>query len=82
MRRRIAALLMVVGFLLATAAPAALAQGEGGCDPQPGQVEKAQSPQINPPQGKPGATRRDSSGVEHDPSDPRTGFGDRVEECA
>ena len=84
LRKRVAVLVataMIVLAMLAASAPA-FAQGEGGCDPQPGQVEKSQGPQINPPQGKPGETRRDPTGNEHDPTDGKTGFGDRVDACA
>jgi hypothetical protein len=66
--------------MLAAAAPV-FAQGEGGCDVSPGQVEKNRAPQLNPPETKPGATRRDSEANNHD-ENIRTGFGDRVEECA
>jgi hypothetical protein len=82
MKRRIAALLMVMGFMLATATPAALAQGEGfdqgvgGSDPQPGQTEKAQSSGIQPPQDKPGGLHRSDSS--HGTTDSTTGFGKRV----
>ena len=81
------ALLMVMGFMLATATPTAFAQGEGsdqgvgGSDPQPGQTEKAQSPQIDPPQAKPGDFTRSSTANEHDTSGGKTGFGNRVQEC-
>jgi hypothetical protein len=81
MRRRIAALLMVVGFLLATAAPVS-AQGEGGCDANPGASEGSSSPNGTPPQGKPGHLNRDTTATEHDPSGSGTGFGNRVLECA
>ena len=80
------ALLMVMGFMLATAAPTAFAQGEGsdqgvgGSDPQPGQTEKAQSPQIDPPQAKPGGFTRSTTANEHDPSGGQTGFGKRVQQ--
>jgi hypothetical protein len=80
MRRRIAALLMVVGVMLATAAPAALAQGEGGSDPQPGQTEKARAGHGPPSEVKPGLAHRNTQANAHDPSDPSTGFGRRVEE--
>lgn len=79
----VAAAVMLLSMLVA-AAPA-FAQGEGfdqgvgGSDPQPGQTEKAQSPQIDPPQGKPGVSRRDSSAAEHDQSDSRSSFGKRVD---
>jgi hypothetical protein len=76
---------MVIGFMLATAAPAAFAQGEGfdqgvgGSDQQPGQTGKAQSSTSTPPQGKPGSIQRSESGSKNDPSDNGTGFGKRVE---
>ena len=58
LRKRVAVLVaaaMMVLSMLAVSAPA-FAQGEGGCDPQPGQTEKAQSSGSTPPQGKPGET--------------------------
>jgi len=86
MRRRIAALLMVAGFMLATAAPAALAQpeehpgqGSGATDPNPGQTQEASSHNVVPPTGKPGGARRDPTANEHDTSDPSTGRGKRNE---
>jgi hypothetical protein len=84
LRKRLAVLVAAAVMLLsmfAVTAPA-FAQGEGGCDPQPGESEMNRSPQLSPPQSKPGTTRRDPSGGEHDTSDVRTGFGDRVDECA
>ena len=84
MRKYLAALLVAVGILLVMAAPA-FAQGEGfdegvgGSDPQPGQTEKSRAPQVNPPQGEPGATRRAPTAHEHDTSDRSTGFGERVD---
>jgi hypothetical protein len=78
MRRRIAALLMVVGFMLATAAPAALAQPEGcpGGELQPGQSgERERAPFDAPSGGKPGSALRSPSGDEHDPSADTTGRG-------
>jgi hypothetical protein len=83
LRKRVAVLVaaaMMVLSMLAVSAPA-FAQGEGGCDPQPGQTEKAQSSGSTPPQGKPGGNKRSESGSEHNPSDSRTGFGIRVDEC-
>jgi len=76
MKRRIAALLMVPVFVLATAAPV-FAQGTGGCDIQPGQTERSQSDHASPPQGHPGAIYSDNP-----QSAGATGFGDRVQECA
>jgi hypothetical protein len=73
MRRRIAALLMVVGVMLASAAPAALAQpeddpgqGSGATDPNPGQTEASRSNHETPPNFKPGAGRRSTEANEHD----------------
>jgi hypothetical protein len=84
MRRRIAALLMVVGFMLASAAPAALAQpedhpgqGSGAIDSNPGRSEGSKSHVSTPPPVKPGGTVRDPTASEHDTSDPRTGRGKR-----
>lgn len=79
MKRRIAALLMAVGFMLATAAPAALAQGLGGSDPNPGTSEGSNSNHNTPPTEKPGGFHRNSHANEHD-SGTSTGFGQRVEE--
>ncbi len=78
MRRRIAALLMVAGFMLATAAPVfAVPEGCPGGEMQPGQSgERARAPQISPSEVKPGAGRRDPSGAEHDPSGDLTGRGE------
>lgn len=84
MRRRIAVLVamaVMMVAMLAASAPA-FAQGVGGCDPQPGQTEKSQSPHISPPGGKPSGFQRASTANEHDTSDPRTGFGQRVDERA
>ena len=84
LRKRVAVLVaaaVMVLSMLAASAPV-FAQGEGGCDQQPGQTEKARAPQNSPPLGEPGATRRSQTGNEHDTSDRSTGFGERVEECA
>jgi hypothetical protein len=84
MRRRIAALLMVVGFMLATAAPAALAQpedhpgqGSGATDSNPGNSEGSASHVSTPPGTKPGAVVRHPTANEHDTSDTATGRGRR-----
>jgi hypothetical protein len=82
MKRRIAALLMVVGFMLATAAPAAFAQGTGKCDPQPGQAEKSRSPQAAPPGARPGDMHSDHSGGAHDTNSGLTGRGERCQGLA
>ena len=80
MKKRIAALVMVVGFMLATAAPT-FAQGVGGSDPNPGQSEGSSAPIGTPPQDRPGTSIRDPIANE---AEPRTGtgsgFGRRVEE--
>jgi hypothetical protein len=84
LRKRVAVLVaaaVMVLSMLAASAPV-FGQGVGGCDSQPGQVKKTRSPQASPPQTKPGATRCDPSGGEHDPTSGGTGFGKRVEECA
>ena len=69
MRRRIAALLMVVGLMLATVAPV-LAQeetlGPGACDQNPGFGEGSSAPIGTPPQLEPGASRRNTEADEHD----------------
>ena len=71
----VAAAVMVLSMLVASAP--VFAQGVGGCDPQPGQTEKAQSDYSTPPQQHPGAIHSDNL-----QSAGSTGFGDRVEECA
>ena len=71
----VAAAVMVVSMLVASAP--VFAQGEGGCDPQPGQTERAQGETNTPPQGHPGAVHSDNL-----QSLGSTGFGERVEECA
>ena len=78
MKRRIAALLMIVGFMLATAAPVfAVPEGCPGGVMQPGQSgEKARAPQTVPSETKPGHTRRSPTADEHDPNDKTTGRGD------
>jgi hypothetical protein len=75
MKRRIAALLMVVAFLLATAAPAAFAQG-ASCEPGPGGSEGSRSIQTTPPQTKLGAVAQDPEANEHD-TGTTTGRGER-----
>ena len=72
----VAAAVMVLSML---AAAPVFAQGEGGCDPQPGQTEKSQGPGTTPPQGKPGLLPSQNPAVA---ADPTTGFGERVDECA
>jgi hypothetical protein len=76
----VAAAVMMLAMLVASAP--VFAQGEGGCDPQPGESEMNRSPVGPPPQGKPGETRRSPSGDENDTTDGITGFGDRVDTCA
>jgi len=71
----VAAAMMVLAMLVASAP--VFAQGEGGCDPQPGQTEKARSSGSTPPQGIPGGVHSDNP-----QSEGATGFGDRVDECA
>jgi hypothetical protein len=77
MKKRIAALLMVVGVMLATAAPV-FAQDEcpGGVF-QPGlSGERERSPHSAPSGFKPSTTHRDETGAEHDPTDDLTGRGE------
>ena len=84
LRRRVAVLAaaaMMVLCMLVASAPV-FAQGEGGCDPQPGQTEKARAWHDSPPAGKPGQLHRDATANEHDTHKGATGFGDRVGECA
>jgi len=81
LRKRVAVLVaaaVMVLSMLAASAPA-FGQGEDGCDLQPGQTEKARSGQSTPPQGKPALIKRDTTANDHDTSDPRTGFGKRVD---
>jgi hypothetical protein len=87
MKRRIAALLMVVGFMLATAAPAAFAQdgcveefpgaGSGACEVNPGGSEGSRSIHQTPPLTKHGAANRSGEANEHD-TNTDTGRGERV----
>jgi hypothetical protein len=78
MKRRMAALLMVVGFMLATAAPVfAVPEGCPAGEMQPGQTQdRARAPQSTPSEMKPGTGVRDDSGDVHDTSDDRTGRGE------
>jgi hypothetical protein len=71
----VVAAMMVLSMLVASAP--VFAQGVGGCDPQPGQTEKARSDGSTPPQGHPGAVHSDNP-----QSEGATGFGERVDECA
>jgi hypothetical protein len=75
----VAAAVMVLTMLVAVAP--AFAQGEGGCDINPGQTEGARSKHPTPPEQKPGIAHRSADANEHDEG-VGTGFGDRVEECA
>ena len=68
--------LVVILTMLVASAPV-FAQGEGGCDPQPGQTEKSRSDFSTPPQQHPGAIHSDNP-----QSAGSTGFGERVEGCA
>ena len=77
----LAMVVMAVAMLAATAP--AFAQGEGGCDVNPGASEEARSPIATPPETEPGVIGRSPTANEHDPrSEFTTGFGERVEECA
>jgi hypothetical protein len=77
MKRRIAALLMVMGFMLATAGPVfAVPEECPGGEMQPGQSgERARSPFTVPSESKPGSALRSNSGDEHDTTDDSTGRG-------
>jgi hypothetical protein len=89
MKKRVAALLMVMGFMLATAAPAAFAQdgcveefpgaGSGACEQNPGGSEASRSNHETPPSSKPGGFHRDSTANEHDEGT-QTGRGTRTED--
>ena len=76
----VAAAVMVLSMLAASAP--VFAQGEGGCDASPGNVEMSRYPVGAPPTVKAGAIQRDPVANEKDPSSPETGFGERVDECA
>jgi hypothetical protein len=78
MKKRIAALLMVMGFMLATADPVfAVPEGCPGGEMQPGQSgERARAPFVVPSEGKPGSGLRSASGDEHDTSNDATGRGE------
>ena len=77
MKRRMAALLMVEGFMLATAAPVfAVPEGCPGGEMQPGQTQGARSPFSTPSEGKPGSALRSESGDVHDTSNDTTGRGE------
>ena len=77
MKRRIAALLMVMGFMLATAAPVfAVPEGCPGGEMQPGQTTGSHARQTSPSETKPGSARRSDSGDVHDTSDDQTGRGE------
>jgi hypothetical protein len=83
LRKRVAVLVaaaVMVLSMLAASAPA-FAQGEGGCDPNPGGSEASSSNHNTPPGEKPGGFHRNVEANEHDPGT-TTGFGERVEECA
>jgi hypothetical protein len=75
----VGAAVMVLSMFAVTAP--AFAQGEGGCDPNPGQSEVSKSWHTTPPEAKPGSFHRSPEANEHDEG-VGTGFGDRVEECA
>ena len=78
MKRRIAALLMVMGFMLATAGPVfAVPEECPGGEMQPGQSgERARAPQTVPSEVKPGSRHRAESGAVHDTSNDTTGRGE------
>ena len=87
MKKYLAALLVAVGILLLTAAPA-FAQdgcveefpggGSGACEQNPGNSETSRSVQATPPLGKHGAVARDPEANEHD-TNTATGRGERIE---
>jgi hypothetical protein len=86
MKRRVAALLMVVGFMLAKAAPAfAQERRPGACDPNPGLSEGSASPWVTPLIGVPDVIIRHSTANEHNlpgHDDGLTGRGRSVIECS
>ena len=72
----VAAAVMLVTMLAASAPAFAVPEGCPGGEMRPGQTEKARAPQTVPSEGKPGAARRDDSGDVHDTSDDLTGRGE------
>ena len=82
LRRRLAVLVaaaMMVLSMLVASAPV-FAQGQGGCDPEPGATEGTRSNHQTPPTLKPGALHRDTTANDKDPGT-STGFGVLVVEC-
>ncbi len=73
----VAAAVMVVTMLAASAPVFAVPEGCPGGEMQPGlSGERERSPHSAPSGDKPGAQHRDPTGGEHDPTDDRTGRGE------
>jgi hypothetical protein len=82
LRKRLVVLVAAAVMVLSMLAAPVFAQGEGGCDASPGNVEMSKYPVGAPPTVKAGAIQRDPVANEKDPSSPETGFGERVDESA
>jgi hypothetical protein len=72
----VAAAVMVLSMLAASAPVFAAPEGCPGGEMQPGQTESARAPFSMPSEIKPGSAIRDDSGDVHDTSDDRTGRGE------
>jgi hypothetical protein len=73
----VAAAVMVLSMLAASAPVFAVPEGCPAGEMQPGQTsEKARSPFTTPSEGKPGSALRSASGDEHDTSNDTTGRGE------
>jgi hypothetical protein len=91
MKKYLAALLVAVGILLLTAAPA-FAQdgcveefpgaGSGACELNPGGSVGSRSNHQTPPESKPGSFHRSSDGNEHASGGDQTGRGERLSESS
>ena len=78
----VAAAVMVLSMLAASAPVFAQELGTGACDPQPGNTEATRSPITQPPHTKPGGFIRSNEANEHDEG-VATGRGNLAEEqCA
>jgi hypothetical protein len=82
LRKRVAVLVaaaVMVLSMLAASAPAFAQECDGAsCELQPGQTEKARASHETPPHTKPGAIARDSEANAHD-SGTETGRGKRID---
>jgi hypothetical protein len=86
LRKRLAVLVaaaIMVLSMLAASAPAFAQECSGdSCDPQPGQTVKSRDPVGAPPQEKPGSSQRTTIADEKDPSGSQTGRGERISESS